>query len=427
RDGDKDESLSENESPPRSVGATSAEGQPVAYDPRSFLAKSVPQRMAIISAGVIMNVIFAFVVASFCYGALGVEQIPCVVGHVFPGDAAWRAGLQTGDKIVRIGDVKNPMFRDLQRGIHFGDNLDQGVEFVVERPGVEKPIELTVFPDTGGPGRLAPMIGIGNGVERELSKPPVSPYSPLAGLKNGFEAGDELMAVEGQPVADSLELQRALHANPGAAAITVVRKTKDSEGGDDETKILTIDIPAIPMKTLGLVMKFGEIKAVQAGSPAEQAGIKKGDRLAKIDGKPVDGEQPLDPMTLPDELAKRAGETVRLSLDRGGKTIEASAVLRDERLNEFSGAPDGPLGVALAVDNQVAAVVPDSPAAKQNIKAGDELVQAVFIPPKEAQEKYDLKSEPAEVNVAFNPQKRNYPAFFATLQDLPADCTVKLT
>src|SRR6185437_10272895 len=218
----------------------------------------------------------------------------------------------------------------------------------------------------------------------------------------------------------------------GAAAITVVRKTKDSEGGDDETKILTIDIPAIPMKTLGLVMKFGEIKAVQAGSPAEQAGIKKGDRLAKIDGKPVDGEQPLDPMTLPDELAKRAGETVRLSLDRGGKTIEASAVLRDERLNEFSGAPDGPLGVpalglALAVDNQVAAVVPDSPAAKQNIKAGDELVQAVFIPPKEAQEKYDLKSEPAEVNVAFNPQKRNYPAFFATLQDLPADYTVKLT
>ena len=432
RDGDKDESLSDNESPPRSVGATSAEGQPVAYDPRSFLAKSVPQRMAIISAGVIMNVIFAFVVASFCYGALGVEQIPCVVGHVFPGDAAWRAGLQTGDKIVRIGDVKNPMFRDLQRGIHFGDNLDQGVEFVVERPGVEKPIELTVFPDTGGPGRLAPMIGIGNGVERELSKPPVSPYSPLAGLKNGFEAGDELMAVEGQPVADSLELQRALHANPGAAAITVVRKTKDSEGGDDETKILTIDIPAIPMKTLGLVMKFGEIKAVQAGSPAEQAGIKKGDRLVKIDGKPVDGEQPLDPMTLPDELAKRAGETVRLSLDRGGKTIEASAVLRDERLNEFSGAPDGPLGVpalglALAVDNQVAAVVPDSPAAKQNIKAGDELVQAVFIPPKDAKEKYDLKSEPAEVNVAFNPQKRNYPAFFATLQDLPADYTVKLT
>ncbi len=33
------------------------------YDPRSYLAKSVPKRMAIISAGVIMNVIFAFFMA----------------------------------------------------------------------------------------------------------------------------------------------------------------------------------------------------------------------------------------------------------------------------------------------------------------------------------------------------------------------------
>ena len=38
-------------------------GEPTPFDPRSYLAKSVPQRMAIISAGVIMNVIFAFVMA----------------------------------------------------------------------------------------------------------------------------------------------------------------------------------------------------------------------------------------------------------------------------------------------------------------------------------------------------------------------------
>ena len=38
------------------------------FDPRSYLAKSVPQRMAIISAGVIMNVIFAFVMAVVAYG-----------------------------------------------------------------------------------------------------------------------------------------------------------------------------------------------------------------------------------------------------------------------------------------------------------------------------------------------------------------------
>ena len=33
------------------------------------------------------------------------------------------------------------------------------------------------------------------------------------------------------------------------------------------------------MRTLGLVMKMGEITAVQAGSPAAAAGIRPGDRI----------------------------------------------------------------------------------------------------------------------------------------------------
>ncbi len=57
------------------------------YDPRSYLAKSVPQRMAIISAGVIMNVFFAFLMAIWAY-YIGVEQTTCAVGDVMPGEAA---------------------------------------------------------------------------------------------------------------------------------------------------------------------------------------------------------------------------------------------------------------------------------------------------------------------------------------------------
>ncbi|MFM8707310.1 MAG: site-2 protease family protein, partial [Planctomycetia bacterium] len=39
-----------------------------AWDPRSYPAQSVPERMAIISAGVIMNVIFAVLMASWAFG-----------------------------------------------------------------------------------------------------------------------------------------------------------------------------------------------------------------------------------------------------------------------------------------------------------------------------------------------------------------------
>src|SRR5687767_168288 len=57
------------------VPVTGPSGETYYVDRRSYLAKSVPQRMAIISAGVIMNVIFAFIFAVVAYG-LGVPYLP---------------------------------------------------------------------------------------------------------------------------------------------------------------------------------------------------------------------------------------------------------------------------------------------------------------------------------------------------------------
>src|SRR5262249_46846041 len=67
-----------------------AEADPEGDDnPRSYKNKSVPQRMAIISAGVIMNVIFgclAFILVYMCHGE---RQAVGVVGLVDSGSPAW--------------------------------------------------------------------------------------------------------------------------------------------------------------------------------------------------------------------------------------------------------------------------------------------------------------------------------------------------
>ncbi len=63
---------------PNAVEITGPSGEKYVVDGRSYLAKSVPQRMAIISAGVVMNVIFAFIFATVAYG-MGVPYQPCVV------------------------------------------------------------------------------------------------------------------------------------------------------------------------------------------------------------------------------------------------------------------------------------------------------------------------------------------------------------
>src|SRR5262245_19631534 len=61
------------------VTAKTTEGTTILLDPRSYPAKPVPARMAIISAGVIMNLIFAVILAAIAY-RLGVEEMPAIVG-----------------------------------------------------------------------------------------------------------------------------------------------------------------------------------------------------------------------------------------------------------------------------------------------------------------------------------------------------------
>ena len=71
-------------------------------DPRSYMAKSVPQRMAIISAGVIMNLVTAVLFAAMAY-KMGLRNTPAVVGRTMPGDSAWQAGVRPGDHMVQLG------------------------------------------------------------------------------------------------------------------------------------------------------------------------------------------------------------------------------------------------------------------------------------------------------------------------------------
>jgi regulator of sigma E protease len=82
-------------------GSDSEEGE---NDPRSYKNKRVGQRMAIISAGVVMNVILAcicFVVAYTVHGRTGLANL---VGYVETGNQAWKMGVPSGAVLVQIGN-----------------------------------------------------------------------------------------------------------------------------------------------------------------------------------------------------------------------------------------------------------------------------------------------------------------------------------
>jgi regulator of sigma E protease len=104
-------------------------------DPRSYKNKTVGQRMAIISAGVVMNVLFGLVVFILAF-KIGVHLHPPVAGVIEAGGPAWVKGVRFGDELVQVGDVSHPYFEDLKVQVMLSDPGEH-IPFVWRTPGQE--------------------------------------------------------------------------------------------------------------------------------------------------------------------------------------------------------------------------------------------------------------------------------------------------
>jgi regulator of sigma E protease len=408
------------------VSAASAEGVEIVgpkgekyyVDRRSYLAKSVPQRMAIISAGVVMNVIFAFIFAVIAYG-MGVPYYPSIVSETSPGSPAWRAGLETGDEIIQIGDIVNPTFTQLRGGVTLGD-VENGIPVVVKRAVGGDTTRITLVPEHGS-GELA-TIGLMNLPKTlTLSKVPMFEQSAAARAKlvlpqasdvssdkAKFQAGDTIIRIDDVPVKNYREYAAQLTAKPDKPLQITVRrprpKSNGIEGKFDSENVgqeLTFEVPPQPMHRFGLVMNMGPVAAIQKGSPADSAGFQEGDQIELVDGRPMavhgaDGAlDSWDSMSLRHYAQRAAAESRELEFavkrpagnasESNQLTIRVAPVV-PVMFNSFH-SPGAPVavnavGIAYHVGNEVVGVVPDSPAAKAGLKVGDKITVAkVTYPP----------------------------------------------
>ncbi|MDA1039896.1 MAG: site-2 protease family protein [Planctomycetota bacterium] len=384
-----------------------------AWDPRSYPAQSVPKRMAIISAGVIMNVIFAVLMAALAF-ALGVEEMTCEISSVRPGGAAWRAGLRTGDEITGIAGRTNPIFSDLRNGVTLGD-VEKGVAFTIYRPADGSTESVVLHPDTD---LGVPTVGVTSPFSITLPDT-ISPKLPgaAAEAEPPFVGGDAIRTVNGKPVASYAELITALARTPSEPVTLGVQRQADNA---DAGRALEIVLPPQPRRTLGIVMKAGPVKAVQAGSPAVAAGFRAGDRLVALNGEPITDVLGLDAL-----LRHKVGESVKISVNRdGAEPATLSVVPREVTWIEEPRWPASPvaissLGLAVAVETTIAAIDAGSPAEAAGVKAGEKVIRARFIEPRET-------ANPEDAGLELSERSPSWPYWMAVLQQVAPETRVQL-
>jgi regulator of sigma E protease len=300
---------------------------------RGFLEQQPWKKGLIAFAGPAANLILA-VVLYFIVFAAPHQELAAQVGYVKPQSPAAVAGLRYGDRITAIDGQPIQGWSDLQEAIraHGGEPL----QLQVSRDGRTEDLrivpavhEVTSPIETVKHGR----IGI-SAVPRTAEITVVSPDSPAG--RTGLKTFDKVVTLDGQPIANYEELAEKLAARSDALRLEVLRPLEQpAPGGTLWTeKRLQLEVPA-PAKPgdYGIEASDLTLFAVQPGGAADQAGLKRGDRVLAVNGTPA--------LSWGDEVdgaLKAAGtQPVKIEVRRDGKPLTVTVIQHPRKDRDETG------------------------------------------------------------------------------------------
>ncbi|WP_186775370.1 site-2 protease family protein [Rubripirellula tenax] len=356
-------------------------------DPRSFPAKPVWQRMIIISAGVVVNVITGVLFAALAFG-FGVTYSPAIVGGVTPGGPAWQAGIEPGGKVISIGSLQDDKmhFREMRMEI-----LTQGFE----KP--DQPLDVAIQYDDGVRNfQLLPesvpqntdyrMIGVAIPESVTLDKSTYArPESIAAEVLTDADAGATITAFNGTPIDESSIVPGTnffdyLYTHPSESIELTLMRADNSE-----TKVT---LPPQTAKSIGIRYAVGPVVALVKGGPAERAGMKIGDVIES-----VDDNKSIDAYSLPTQLVGRdrpvtlivrrgpddAPEQVSIEITpvRSPQTLSPTAVLSGDIGINVLGFAYKPMPVVAAVSAAPAGATDE--AGMEPLQLGDKLQEVRLV------------------------------------------------
>lgn len=345
-------------------------------NPRAYNNKPIWARMCVISAGVVMNLIFGVIFFIIAF-MMGVMFPPAIVGGVAPGSPAATTyaqghdddpdyrGLRVGDHVTLLdGEPINDMI-DIRVATALG-KAGQPIAFTIEREGLDAPLlyEITPVPSEAADGLLA--IGMIPPSTLEVTR--VTPGTPAADA--GVEVGMTLTQLDGRPVSDQAQYLDILLDKQGQAVSAIFERPAGKDG-KPLAKTVETKLAAYPMladagdtpNLLGMEPATGIVSFPDDGiSPLKDAGGRPGDLIAEVYGQAWPTLT-----TLFDLLGRNDNRPTEVKVYRDGEVISLGQI--EPYRNKLGFFPRSDLAVPI-----VARVLPNSPATALELTPGSHIL-----------------------------------------------------
>ncbi|HUO28143.1 MAG TPA: RIP metalloprotease RseP [Bryobacteraceae bacterium] len=197
-------------------------GDESASDPRGFQAKPRWQRLIIVGAGPMMNVVLAVALLTGLYMIKYQRVVDAdngaVIGSVAPNTPAAKAGLQDGDRIYKLGNRKNPTWDDVI--LQEVESAGRPMHLTIERAG--KKFETNVTPV------LDDRTGVGSAGWSERGEVELGPVTAgMPASKVGLQQGDLILSANGHPIHATVRFHEVIRGSGGKpVAISFERNGK---------------------------------------------------------------------------------------------------------------------------------------------------------------------------------------------------------
>lgn len=317
-----------------------------------FSSKSIGQRASVLVAGVALNALLAFVAFIVAF-QIGVPFITSEVGDVIPGQPAWQAGIQRGDKITEIGGIDDPDFEDIFTVVALS-NTTTGIPIKVKRGNDIFHTEvIPMYDQEHGLQR----IGIMPATSLEIDKIFAFENNESPARDAGIQVKDLVVAVNGKRITSESEFREVESQSAGKEiTLTLLRNGEE------------IEVKATPSKIsrwmLGLSGASSVIDGVKYNSIASKAGLMKGDEIIEVNSNPIIGFTGFKNAFMAYE-----DKTCILTVKRNNKIILVSVPLEDAGAKEELLKSITPF-YGLTIDS----VVPGFPAEKIGLQPGDKII-----------------------------------------------------